>query len=339
MSPNLNNKNIIDESAAVQATGESMDNKNIQEVTPRSSEGSRTAEGQQQAYEEGMSALEAKSDQQQSFVDQAMQAARDGSRATQEFIQNAVEKPDDEKNAIDHSAQAAQEGLSTAREAANDRSCATQEFIQNAVDKPEDEESNTLDRAIQAAREGLATTEEKVQEAIENTKEDFNTRHDHEEVSVLHTVDPKATSKVVDAGGSELTSEPKKLTNDLVSRGDELSHLRLSHSKEPIYDTDGNELTPENHIGIKLGHKKVTVVGCGKVGMAIAYAMLNQTTAGTIALIDRNPTRLEGEAKDLEQGSAFHQHVRILASDDYVSLSLLASRSTSYLQLYSPYFP
>lgn len=52
--------------------------------------------------------------------------------------------------------------------------------------------------------------------------------------------------------------------------------------------------------------------------MAIAFSLLNQTIAGTIALVDRNRDKLEGEAKDLEQGSAFHQHVRILASDDYV---------------------
>lgn len=55
--------------------------------------------------------------------------------------------------------------------------------------------------------------------------------------------------------------------------------------------------------------------------MAIAYSMLNQVTAGTIALVDMNKEKLFGEAKDLEQGSAFHQHVRILASDEYVSVN------------------
>ena len=54
--------------------------------------------------------------------------------------------------------------------------------------------------------------------------------------------------------------------------------------------------------------------------MAIAYAMLNETIAGTIALVDMDAAKLQGEGKDLEQGSAFHQHVRILASDDYVTL-------------------
>jgi malate/lactate dehydrogenase len=44
--------------------------------------------------------------------------------------------------------------------------------------------------------------------------------------------------------------------------------------------------------------------------MGIAYAMFNQVSAGTIALVDMNKNKLEGEAKDLKQGSAFHQHVR-----------------------------
>lgn len=109
-------------------------------------------------------------------------------------------------------------------------------------------------------------------------------------------------------------------TNILQSPSDLVQTLRLSHSVEPTPYTDTFELTPNNIPMDKLGHKKVTVVGCGQVGMAIAYSMLNQVTAGTIALVDMNKDKLEGEAKDLEQGSAFHQHVRILASDEYVSI-------------------
>ena len=117
-------------------------------------------------------------------------------------------------------------------------------------------------------------------------------------------------------------------TNDVFSLADEekdlvqshLQTLRLNHSREPIPYTADIEITPVNTVTGSLGHKKVTVVGCGQVGMAIAYAMLNQVTAGTIALVDMNKEKLEGEAKDLEQGSAFHRHVRILASDEYVSI-------------------
>jgi L-lactate dehydrogenase len=51
--------------------------------------------------------------------------------------------------------------------------------------------------------------------------------------------------------------------------------------------------------------------------MGIAFAMLNQTTAGTIALVNMNADRLEGEAKDMHHGSGFHENVRIIASTDY----------------------
>ncbi len=47
------------------------------------------------------------------------------------------------------------------------------------------------------------------------------------------------------------------------------------------------------------------------------YAILNQVTAGTIALVDMNADKLDGEAKDLAQGSAFHQRIRIEADTDY----------------------
>jgi hypothetical protein len=46
------------------------------------------------------------------------------------------------------------------------------------------------------------------------------------------------------------------------------------------------------------------------------YAILNQVTAGTIALVDMNADKLDGEAKDLAQGSAFHQRIRIEADTD-----------------------
>ncbi|KAG7351985.1 L-lactate dehydrogenase [Nitzschia inconspicua] len=100
------------------------------------------------------------------------------------------------------------------------------------------------------------------------------------------------------------------------------NNLRLAHTRAPIpYTSALDEASaPLNYDPAyhgHLGHKKVTIVGCGQVGMATAYALLNQASAGTIALIDAKRERLEGEAKDLEQGSAFHQHIRILASDEY----------------------
>jgi L-lactate dehydrogenase len=63
--------------------------------------------------------------------------------------------------------------------------------------------------------------------------------------------------------------------------------------------------------------KKVSIIGCGQVGLAIAYSILNQGTANMIALVDMAGTKLEGECKDLRQGAAFTKRVKIEASTDY----------------------
>jgi L-lactate dehydrogenase len=64
-------------------------------------------------------------------------------------------------------------------------------------------------------------------------------------------------------------------------------------------------------------HKKVSIIGCGQVGLAIAFSILNQDLCGTLALVDIDTKKLQGEAKDFLQGSAFHQRISIEASDDY----------------------
>mmetsp|Transcript_6118 Transcript_6118/g.7916 ORF Transcript_6118/g.7916 Transcript_6118/m.7916 type:complete len:440 (+) Transcript_6118:176-1495(+) len=94
--------------------------------------------------------------------------------------------------------------------------------------------------------------------------------------------------------------------------------MKLKDSLDPIPYTSTIPLTPlnEGELG-KLSHKKVSIVGCGQVGLAIGYALLNQTAAGTIALIDMNEQKLLGEAKDLQQGSGFHENVRIIAGTHY----------------------
>jgi hypothetical protein len=58
---------------------------------------------------------------------------------------------------------------------------------------------------------------------------------------------------------------PTDEDNNILQQGAALAHLRLNHSIEPIPYTSGIELTPVNSADDKLGHKKVTVVGCGQV--------------------------------------------------------------------------
>ncbi len=54
---------------------------------------------------------------------------------------------------------------------------------------------------------------------------------------------------------------------------DHLTALRLLHSKEPQPFTSGLPLVPIDVEGTGHEHKKVTVVGCGQVGMAIAVSV------------------------------------------------------------------
>lgn len=56
---------------------------------------------------------------------------------------------------------------------------------------------------------------------------------------------------------------------------------------------------------MKMGQRKVALVGCGMVGMSYAYALLNQTACDELILIDLNRQRAEGEAMDLNHGLAF----------------------------------
>jgi len=67
----------------------------------------------------------------------------------------------------------------------------------------------------------------------------------------------------------------------------------------------------------RLNSRKVSVIGVGQVGLGISYALVNQGMATSIALVDMNKDKLEGEADDMIQGSAFHNRETIVASTDY----------------------
>jgi hypothetical protein len=61
---------------------------------------------------------------------------------------------------------------------------------------------------------------------------------------------------------------------------------------------------------------KVSVIGAGNVGMAIAQTILTQNLADEIALVDALPDKLRGEALDLQHGAAFLPRVRIVSRTD-----------------------
>jgi len=62
---------------------------------------------------------------------------------------------------------------------------------------------------------------------------------------------------------------------------------------------------------------KVSIIGCGKVGMTTAYSLLHDGTINELMLIGRSKERLLGEQLDLEHGLSFLHHVKIDSSNNY----------------------
>ena len=64
-------------------------------------------------------------------------------------------------------------------------------------------------------------------------------------------------------------------------------------------------------------HTKISVIGVGNVGMAIAQTILTQDLADELALVDAKPDKLRGEMLDLQHAAAFLPRTKIKASVDY----------------------
>ncbi|GKV38067.1 hypothetical protein SLEP1_g46016 [Rubroshorea leprosula] len=64
-------------------------------------------------------------------------------------------------------------------------------------------------------------------------------------------------------------------------------------------------------------HTKISVIGVGNVGMAIAQTILTQDLADEIALVDAKADKLRGEMLDLQHAAAFLPRTKIIASVDY----------------------
>ena len=71
-----------------------------------------------------------------------------------------------------------------------------------------------------------------------------------------------------------------------------------------------------------VGSFKVGIVGCGKVGMTAAYAMMLSGTPTEMMLVDRNKEKAVGEKLDLEHAmSLLSSYVAISGTDDYSQLA------------------
>lgn len=70
----------------------------------------------------------------------------------------------------------------------------------------------------------------------------------------------------------------------------------------------------------KLDLHKVSIIGCGSVGMTCAYAILMKGSTNELVLISRDKNKILGEQLDLEHGSPFLNTAKITASDDYEAI-------------------
>ncbi|XP_047307247.1 L-lactate dehydrogenase B-like [Impatiens glandulifera] len=62
---------------------------------------------------------------------------------------------------------------------------------------------------------------------------------------------------------------------------------------------------------------KISVIGAGNVGMAIAQTILTQDLTDVLALVDTNANKLQGEMLDLQHAAAFLPRVKILSDTNY----------------------
>ncbi|GLJ45756.1 hypothetical protein SUGI_0962840 [Cryptomeria japonica] len=65
------------------------------------------------------------------------------------------------------------------------------------------------------------------------------------------------------------------------------------------------------------GNTKITVVGVGNVGMAVAQTILTQELTSELALVDVDAEKLRGEMLDLQHAAAFLPRTKIVAGSDY----------------------
>lgn len=65
---------------------------------------------------------------------------------------------------------------------------------------------------------------------------------------------------------------------------------------------------------------KVAIVGLGRVGVTVAYALCLRGLPTELVLVSRDQKKAEGEARDLAHGSPFYSGTKIVATDDFQEL-------------------
>lgn len=68
---------------------------------------------------------------------------------------------------------------------------------------------------------------------------------------------------------------------------------------------------------MKFDSNKVSIIGCGKVGMTTAYSILHAGIVNDLVLYGRDKCDIEGEELDLVHGMSFLPYSRVKATDSY----------------------
>ena len=67
----------------------------------------------------------------------------------------------------------------------------------------------------------------------------------------------------------------------------------------------------------RFDNNKVSIIGCGRVGMSTAFSLLHDNLVNELVLLARHKYKIIGEQLDLEHGLSFLNPTKILATDSY----------------------
>jgi len=117
-------------------------------------------------------------------------------------------------------------------------------------------------------------------------------------------------ARLIQEGGSK----PLVIEN-LKVRKRNYTHDPVAYSTE--VSTAGQQEAPFVSTPLDRHQKKVSIVGCGQVGLAVAYSILNKEICNSLVLVDVNGERLEGEVMDFQQASAFAKRCTVEGSTNF----------------------
>lgn len=88
----------------------------------------------------------------------------------------------------------------------------------------------------------------------------------------------------------------------------------MNQSVEEMCDTKIG--VPQECGPVKFHNTKITVVGCGSVGTAVAFALVTQGVANTVVIYDIAKEKCEGEVMDMAQGCMFIESCKVIGGGD-----------------------